>query len=472
MKIKIKKFNQFVNETITNYKRVNIDTIKSYLNQAYEIYERDFNKKYPDDVIEHSRVFDNENNNTLYKKDVLSLIKTIFNLSKYEYFADNAKIRVWLELDSNYKLLVHSGTKKLDGSTAKNINKNELIINTDILGSILFNINTDPDLLENINKIFNISFDIKDFNKVYKVGNYIDINDLYDKNEIKKHGGLLIRIYIDFKSIVKTVEYENIIYKNKSTFKEIKGSTEEEIYIKFPWLKTAIFHDAIVGIKNGKLYWLNGHWVSGVWEDGIWKDGIFHDGEWYNGVWNGGEFLKGEWYTGTFNKGKFSALWYDGIFNIKDNDFDSCFEKGIWYDGTFNKGKFENSEWHNGIFNDGFFYKSTWHYGYFKGGKFMESLWKDGIFHNGEFYKSTWMYGLWLKGNWSSGEWHDGVWVNNNGSKIDIANTKMYMASNQFLKFGPKSSNQKWYDGIIVNDPSDREEFQAALDEKDIKYKI
>lgn len=83
------------------------------------------------------------------------------------------------------------------------------------------------------------------------------------------------------------------------------------------WLDNAEIENAILEIKDGKLYWQTGTWYFGDWEYGIWLDGTFMFGNWYNGIfWNG-----------LFKDG----IWHDGIFM-----------NGIIEGGEFRKGEFRN----------------------------------------------------------------------------------------------------------------------------------
>jgi hypothetical protein len=84
------------------------------------------------------------------------------------------------------------------------------------------------------------------------------------------------------------------------------------------WLNIAEIENAIIEIKDGKLYWHSGVWYYGDWQYGIWLDGIFMYGTWHGGVWHNGIFRNGTW---------------------KD---------GIFMNGTFEKGTFEKGEWRNG----------------------------------------------------------------------------------------------------------------------------
>ncbi len=420
--MRIKRFNQFVNEAITNYRNIDLNIIKSYLSKAYDIYERDFNRKYPNDIIDHPKVFNNDKDNNLYKKDVLNLIKTIFNLDHYY----NIYVNI-IEIS----IIISNRSLKLEDTSYEPITPKITAIPSTVVVNML---KLQDDLIKDIENIFHLKIFTIEKNFKNKTETYDDIDslitNLYINSNIKSDEFNILS-QINFKEIVKTIEHlENPVYITKSTFKEIKDSTEEEIFNKFPWFKKAVFNNAVVEIFENKLHWIDGHWTSGIWEDGTWSNGIWYDGEWYGGDWYDGKFLKGEWYGGEFNDGEFNGTWHDGIFN----------------------GKFENGEWYDGTFNNGTFNKSKWHYGTFNGGYFKDSLWMDGIWELGEFVNSIWMYGLWIDGDFYSHEWHDGVYVNNRKKTI-------------YLK-------QAWREGIVVNDPNDREEFQAALDEKEIKYKI
>lgn len=60
------------------------------------------------------------------------------------------------------------------------------------------------------------------------------------------------------------------------------------------WLHEAKTKDAVIGIKDGKVYWRSGEWLSGefhgdVWESGTWVSGKWYGKEWKTGIVNGKE---------------------------------------------------------------------------------------------------------------------------------------------------------------------------------------
>jgi hypothetical protein len=95
------------------------------------------------------------------------------------------------------------------------------------------------------------------------------------------------------------------------------------------WLTLAEIENAIIEIKDNKLYWHSGVWYYGDWKQGIWLDGMFRFGTWHNGVWHNGVFKNGTW---------------------KD---------GIFMNGTFENGTFEGGEWRGGIRKGGDFKVET-----------------------------------------------------------------------------------------------------------------
>ena len=93
------------------------------------------------------------------------------------------------------------------------------------------------------------------------------------------------------------------------------------------WLDLPEIENAILEIKDSKLYWLAGTWYFGNWEYGIWLDGTFLYGNWYNGIF----------YNGSFKDG----IWHDGIFM-----------NGIITGGKFLKGEFRNPVIKGGDFSE------------------------------------------------------------------------------------------------------------------------
>ncbi len=91
------------------------------------------------------------------------------------------------------------------------------------------------------------------------------------------------------------------------------------------WLDNAEIDNAVLEIKDGKLYWYGGLFYFGDWEYGIWMDGTFVHGNWHNGIF----------YQGVFKNG----IWYDGIF-IKGTIEGGEFLKGDFRDPVIKGGKF------------------------------------------------------------------------------------------------------------------------------------
>lgn len=71
----------------------------------------------------------------------------------------------------------------------------------------------------------------------------------------------------------------------------------------FHWLDKAEIENAILEIKDSKLYWNSGIWYYGDWEYGIWLDGTFMYGNWFNGIFYNGVFKNGVWHDGIFMNG-------------------------------------------------------------------------------------------------------------------------------------------------------------------------
>jgi hypothetical protein len=90
------------------------------------------------------------------------------------------------------------------------------------------------------------------------------------------------------------------------------------------WLNEAEIENAIIEIKNNKLYWYSGIFYFGTWEDGIWLNGSFKWGDWLNGVFYNGEF-RGIWHNGIFMNGVFLG---------------GEFKAGVFRDGDKKGGKF------------------------------------------------------------------------------------------------------------------------------------
>jgi hypothetical protein len=70
----------------------------------------------------------------------------------------------------------------------------------------------------------------------------------------------------------------------KQKYDRIIGGSPKNAEEKFPWLKTATFHSAIINITADELQWRFGVWEDGVWEDGVWEDGVWKGGTWLQGI--------------------------------------------------------------------------------------------------------------------------------------------------------------------------------------------
>lgn len=81
----------------------------------------------------------------------------------------------------------------------------------------------------------------------------------------------------------------------------------------FNWLNDVEIDNAVIEIKNGKIYWHSGIFYYGTWEYGIVLNGEFRYCEWKNGI---------------FYNGKFRGVWMDGIFVNGIFDTDSKFING------------------------------------------------------------------------------------------------------------------------------------------------
>lgn len=77
------------------------------------------------------------------------------------------------------------------------------------------------------------------------------------------------------------------------------------------WMLKPEIDNAVIEIKDNKIYWYNGVFYYGVWEYGIWLDGVFY------GKWNDGVF-----YNGIFNGDFYNGIFYNGVFNGKKHGGD------------------------------------------------------------------------------------------------------------------------------------------------------
>lgn len=110
---------------------------------------------------------------------------------------------------------------------------------------------------------------------------------------------------------------KELIYKGKSYSEQV---LIESYLFKhgFNWLNKAEIENAIIEIKDGKLYWNSGVWYYGDFGYGIWLDGIF-------------------------KFGTFVGVWHNGLFK------NGTFKDGIWMNGNFEGGSFENGEFRKGV---------------------------------------------------------------------------------------------------------------------------
>lgn len=112
-----------------------------------------------------------------------------------------------------------------------------------------------------------------------------------------------------------SVRIKELIYKEKSY---TDPNLIDKLLLKkgFHWLQIPEIENAILEIKDNKLYWNSGIWYYGDFGYGIWLDGIFKFGT-FNGVWNNGVFkdgiFNGIWINGTFESGDFKGEWRGGI---------------------------------------------------------------------------------------------------------------------------------------------------------------
>ena len=110
---------------------------------------------------------------------------------------------------------------------------------------------------------------------------------------------------------IKSLTYKNKIYNNPKEIEKILLNNN------FNWLNLSEIENAIIEIKNNKIYWKSGIWYYGDWEYGIWLDGIFKYGNfkggvWLNGLFKNGTFKNAVWMNGTFENGTFSGDWRNG----------------------------------------------------------------------------------------------------------------------------------------------------------------
>jgi hypothetical protein len=109
---------------------------------------------------------------------------------------------------------------------------------------------------------------------------------------------------------------KELIYKGKSYTDKVL--IETYLYKHgFNWLNKAEIENAIIEIKNDKLYWHSGIWYYGDFGYGIWLDGIFKFGN-----------FVGVWHNGLFKNGTFDGIWMNG--NFENGDIiGGEFRKGI-----------------------------------------------------------------------------------------------------------------------------------------------
>lgn len=114
------------------------------------------------------------------------------------------------------------------------------------------------------------------------------------------------------------LRFEGKIYTEKSDIIEIINTESK-------WLQNCEIENAVIEIKDSKVYWYSGIFYYGyipyiIWFNGIFKSGIF------NGVWHNGTFENGVFKSGIFMNGVFK----DGVFE------DGEFRDGKILGGTFN----------------------------------------------------------------------------------------------------------------------------------------
>lgn len=193
---------------------------------------------------------------------------------------------------------------------------------------------------------------------------------------------------------------------NNSSYTLIDGLTEEKLKRKYPWILEADISKAIIGEKNGKLFWKAGIWNDGVWDNGRWEDGVWHAGTWKGGVWQNGTWKAGTWEGGTWKDGIWrSGTWKDGTW-ITGLWKNGIWENGIWEYGTWKDGTWKDGKWKNGFWENGSWQNGTWEYG-----TWFDGIWQNGTWEGGTWYDGTWRSGIWKKGTWEDGTWEGGTWV-------------------------------------------------------------
>ena len=60
-------------------------------------------------------------------------------------------------------------------------------------------------------------------------------------------------------------------------YKEIIGGTKEEAEIKFPWLKEAVFEDAVIDIRGSGVDFIDSFCEGGLWQYAILRNGLWED---------------------------------------------------------------------------------------------------------------------------------------------------------------------------------------------------
>lgn len=110
---------------------------------------------------------------------------------------------------------------------------------------------------------------------------------------------------------------KKLTFKNKSYTDKV---LIDDILLKngLSWVNKAEIENAVIEIKDGKLYWYGGIWYFGDWDYGLWLDGEFRYGNWYNGVFYNGNFKNGTWHNGVFMNGTFTGEFIKGDFRNTD----------------------------------------------------------------------------------------------------------------------------------------------------------
>jgi transcriptional regulator with XRE-family HTH domain len=374
-----------------------------------------------------------------------------------------------------------SNDKKLIVGINRNINYEELKVNTLKIGKIVFinsiyylvnsekirlsdtyriiSVNDNELVLEEINNNILESLQLGGIftTNVNNRYSYIHLSKINDSN-IKK--GFFNRSYLTNNNILNiSLNIEDKDFNNILNIKELA-------------VLNSLF-DSNNNILDKALY-LNCHFNI----SSIWKDGIIYKSTWENGVFNKGLFKSSNWENGVFNGGKF---YQSNSFNarpnsvfqsIENNNIYTYFIKGettpsvannrwSWKNGVFNGGEFELSDYENGTFNNGLFIYSNFYDGVindgiigsdllttketqvfngiiencivinaslvakdtsFIGNLVKSILWKNGVFNGGVFGNVGNSNSIWENGVFNGGEFTDKAkWKNGvfNGGKFN-----------------------------------------------------